>query len=89
MVRLFVRHPVTDFAQWKQAYDDFDIERQGMGVVNHAAYQAADDPNDVTVWHDFQSLEAAQGFAGSPRLKEVMDSAGVAGEPQIWFAVQA
>ena len=89
MVRLFVRHPVANFTQWKQAYDAFDSERNGMGVVDHAAYQAADDPNDVTVWHDFQSLETAQSFAGSPRLKEVMEGAGVAGEPQIWFTVQA
>ena len=89
MVRLFVRHPVTDFTQWKQAYDAFDVERQGMGVVGQAAYQAADDPNDVTAWHDFDNLETAQAFAGSPRLKEVMEAAGVAGEPQVWFAIPA
>lgn len=89
MVRLFVRHPVKNFDQWKQAYDDFDSERRGMGVVDHAAYQAADDPNDVTVWHDFKTLEEAKSFVGSERLKSVMDSAGVAGEPEMWFAAPA
>lgn len=89
MVRMFVRHPVSDFTTWKAAYDAFDEERRGMGVVGDAVFQAADDPNDVTAWHDFESLEAAQAFAGSPRLREVMAGAGVAGPPQIWFANQA
>ena len=89
MVRLFVRHQVSDFAHWKQAYDAFDGERQQMGVVGQAAYQAADDPNDVTAWHDFDNLEAAQAFAGSTRLRAVMEAAGVASEPQVWFGIPA
>lgn len=89
MVRMFVRHPVNDFATWKQAYDAFDDERKGLGVTGDAVFQVAGDPNDVTVWHDFESLEAAQAFADNPRLKEVMDDAGVAGPPDIWFTTQA
>lgn len=89
MVRMFVRHPVTDFAVWKKAYDDFDQERKGMGVTGDAVFRAVDDPNDVTAWHDFESFEAAQAFAGSPRLREVMEGAGVAGAPTIWFASRA
>jgi hypothetical protein len=85
MIRMFVRHPVSDFATWKQAYDDFDAERKGLGVVGDAVFQSAEDPNDVTVWHDFETLQSAQGFVGSERLREVMASAGVAGEPAIWF----
>lgn len=85
MIRLFVRHPVSDFGHWKQAYEDFNTERAGMGVKAHAVYQAVDDANDVTVWHDFENMESAQAFMGSPRLKEVMTAAGVAGEPTVWF----
>ena len=48
-------------------------------------YQAVDNPNDVTAYHDFETVEAAKAFAASPRLKEVMESAGVAGPPTIWF----
>jgi hypothetical protein len=25
MVRLFVRHKVTDYAKWRKVYDDFDV----------------------------------------------------------------
>ena len=89
MVRLYVRHPVTDYAAWRQVYDAFDAERQTFGVTGHAVYRALDDGNDVTVWHDFATREAAEAFAGSDRLREVMHRAGVAGEPTIWFVSEA
>jgi hypothetical protein len=31
MIRMFIRHPVEDYARWRQGYDDFDEERKGMG----------------------------------------------------------
>jgi hypothetical protein len=82
---MFVRHPVADFTQWKQAYNDFDAERKGMGVTGDAVFQSAEDPNDVTAWHDFETLQSARDFVESERLREVMSAAGVAGEPTIWF----
>ena len=85
MVRMYVRHQVEDYAAWRQAYDDFDATRTSMGVTGAAVYQALDDPNDVTVWHDFATAEAAQAFAGSAELRETMASAGVVGAPTIWF----
>ena len=89
MIRMFVRHTVTDFAAWKQAYDRFDSERMGMGVLGGAVFQSTDDPNDVTAWHDFETLESARAFIESARLREVMKEAGVAGEPTVWFATPA
>ena len=89
MVRLFVRHPVADYAAWRRVYDDFDAERQGMGVTDHAVYQSIDDPNDVTVWHDFEKREQAESFASSDRLREAMTQAGVQGQPSIWFVTEA
>jgi len=89
MVRLFVRHQVSDYTTWRTHYDAFDDERRGMGVVGDAVYRSVDDSNDVTAWHDFGTAEEAKSFASSPRLKEVMSEAGVAGEPTIWFVTQA
>ena len=85
MATLFVRHNVADFVQWKNAYDDFDAERKSMGVTSHGVYQADGSPNDVTAYHEFDSMEAAKAFAGSARLQEVMKNAGVQGTPDIWF----
>jgi len=88
MIRMFVRHPVADFGQWKKAYDSFDKARRAMGVTGHAVFQAAGEPNDVTVWHDFETLDSAQGFAKSQTLASVMKDAGVLGKPTIWFTKQ-
>ena len=85
MATLFVRHKVADYAKWRRAYGDFDAERHGMGVTSHGVYQLDGDPRDVTVYHEFKTLEAAGAFAGSPRLKQVMMQAGVEGVPDIWF----
>jgi len=88
MATLFVRHKVADFGQWKKAYDDFDAERKSMGVTSHGVYQADGAPNDITAYHEFDTMEAARAFAGSARLQEVMKSAGVEGAPDIWFATR-
>ena len=89
MIRMFVRHDVSDYGSWRAVYDGFDQERSGMGVKAQAVYQADGNATDVTVTHDFDDMASAQAFAGSPRLKEVMGEAGVAGAPQIWFTSPA
>jgi hypothetical protein len=76
-VRMYVRHDVTDYAAWRKIYDAFDAERRRLGVTAQAVYQSVDNPNDVTVWHDFKTSEAAKAFASSPNLKNAMQNAGV------------
>jgi quinol monooxygenase YgiN len=89
MATLFVRHDVEDFGRWKQAYDAFNVERESMGVIGHGVYQVEGKPNSVTIYHHFESMEAAKAFMGSDRLREVMMEAGVQGEPDVWFATKA
>jgi hypothetical protein len=88
MIRMFVRHDVEDYAKWRRAHDDFNDERNGMGVQGDAVYRSVDNENDITAYHDFDDVEAARAFAASSRLREVMEGAGVTSAPQIWFAEQ-
>lgn len=85
---LFVRHKVQDFTAWKAGYEAFEPERATMGVTSHGAYQSDEDPNEVTVYHHFDSMESAKAFAGSAKLKEAMEGAGVVGAPDMWFATR-
>lgn len=85
MTTLFVRHQVTDYANWKRAYDAFDSTRKDLGVTGDSVYRDADDSNSVIVTHTFENLNAAKAFASSEDLKSVMKQAGVAGPPEIWF----
>ena len=89
MTTLFVRHEMADYTAWRQAYDAFQPKARTLGVQADAVYQAADNPNEVTVTHDFATLEAAQAFAGSPELRTAMHDAGVVGAPTIWLAQRA
>jgi hypothetical protein len=89
MIRMFVRHDVADYGKWRQAYDAFDAERRGMGVRSAAVYRSAEKDTDVTITHDFDSLEAARALVGSPRLREVMTAAGVISVPTVWFTTLA
>jgi hypothetical protein len=89
MVRVFVRHSVADYARWRQEYDSFGQERGPLGVRGDAVFQTVDDPNEVTVWHDFDTLEQAQAFVTSDALMQAMNRAGVKDQPDIWFVIEA
>lgn len=84
-VRMFVRHRVASYSAWRGVYDEFDADRSGLGVIDQAVYQALDDPNDVTAWHDFSNREDAESFASSSQLRDAMQRAGVQGQPDVWF----
>jgi antibiotic biosynthesis monooxygenase (ABM) superfamily enzyme len=89
MATMFVRHKVKDFKAWKKTYDEFDTTRRGLGVTGDGVYQAEGNPNDVTVYHEFATLDAAKAFASSSELKNTMEKAGVVGAPDIWFTKKA
>lgn len=84
-VHMFIRHEVADYGTWKKVYDGFGATQKKMGVSAQAVYQSVDNPNDVTVTHDFHSLGQAKAFSASPELKSAMEKAGVKGAPQIWY----
>ena len=85
MVRWFVRHRVRDYVAWREVYDSFaDVQREG-GVRAEAVYQSVDDPNDLTVTHDFDDVETARAFFASPELRDAMMRAGVEGEPTLFL----
>jgi hypothetical protein len=89
MVTLFVRHTVADYDAWRRVFDDFGAMQSALGVASKAVYRGAEDTNEVTVTHDFATLEAAKAFTGSPELKAAMHDAGVTSAPTMWFATGA
>jgi hypothetical protein len=86
MATMFIRHTVSDYKAWRKVYDEVAPVRKTGGVTAQAVYQAADNPNDITVTHEFGSVAAAQAFAKGDELKKAMQRAGVVGAPTIWFA---
>ena len=86
---MFVHHEVADYGAWRKVYDAFGPTQKKLGVIYEAVYQSTEDPNDVTVIHDFHSVEKAKAFAASPELKAAMEKSGVKGAPQIWYTTKS
>jgi hypothetical protein len=85
MIRWFVHHRVRDYAAWRKVYDGFaDVQKAG-GVRAEAVFRSVDDPNDVTVVHDFDDVATAKAFFASPDLRDAMMRAGVEGEPELFL----
>ena len=78
---LAVNHDVADYDAWKQVFDDFD--KRGRGVTFHRVNRNVDDPNNITVVHGFESVEAARAFVADPELAAAMGRAGATSAPRI------
>lgn len=87
--RLFVHHEVADYAVWRKAFDAFAPTQKKLGVIGTSVYRTADNVNDVTVIHDFKTVEKAKAFATAPELKAAMEKAGVKGAPQVWITTKS
>ncbi len=87
-VRMFVRQEVADYAAWRAVYNDFEPTQFKMGVVFKAVFQSTDDPNDVTFFNDFRTVEEAKSFAASTEFKTTMEKGGAKGKPQIWYVTK-
>jgi hypothetical protein len=88
-VRMFIRHEVADYSAWRKVYNAFASTQRKLGVITQAVYQSIENPNDVTVTHDFKTTEKAKAFISAPELKSAMDKGGVKGTPQVWITTQA
>ena len=89
MTTMFIRHAVADYKAWRKIYDDFASVQKAKGVTAQAVYQDADNLNEITVTHDFATVEAARAFVNCEELKSTMQNAGVVGAPTIWFTNKA
>ncbi len=72
MVHVIVRHKVADFAKWKQAFDAYLNRRMAAGETGFRVFQSIDDPRDVTVFTDWESMEHARRFMQSDDLRKAM-----------------
>jgi hypothetical protein len=73
MTTLFVRHKVTDYANWKRAYDAFDATRREFGVIGDNVYRDTDDTSTVIVTHTFKDTSTAKAFVSSKNPKSAME----------------
>ena len=89
MIHMIVRHKVADYTRWKEAFDAHLGMRKANGEMGWRLFVSVDDPHELTVVTDWESLERARRFAASDDLKQAMQKAGVTDAPDIRFVEDA
>ena len=85
MAYSIARIKVRDFGVWMPQMEGFAEMRQGMGSRGSKVFQSADDPNDLVVVQEWDTLDNARKFGTSPALAAAMKNAGVLGEPEFVY----
>ena len=86
MTTLAVRHTVSDFDNWKSAFDGHSSVRASHGATSARVLH---DGNAVLVLIDFPDAASVQGFMADPSLAEAMAKGGVVGAPDVSVLVEA
>jgi heme-degrading monooxygenase HmoA len=85
MAHILVHHKVADYGKWKPVFDSHASFRSQNGSKGGTVFQNANDPNDVFILLEWESLESLQKFSQSDNLKEAMKESGVVGMPEVYF----
>ena len=86
MAHAIIRHRVKDYDTWKAGFDDFVAQRRAGGETAYQIFRPENDPDNLILHFEWDSLEHAQAFMDSAVLKEVMEKAGVVEAPEIYLA---
>ena len=62
MIIVRIEHAVPNFEKWKQAFDRDPADRKGSGVRRYQILRARDEPNDMMIDLELDSLGEAEAF---------------------------
>jgi quinol monooxygenase YgiN len=85
MMHVLVRHKVSDYNSWKDAFDAHLSTRKRAGETGFRVFHNADDPREVVLLLDWESMEGARKFMTSEDLRNAMAKAGVVGVPEVHY----
>ncbi len=89
MTHILVHHKIEDYKKWKPAFEAHASYRAENGSMGGKVFRNANDPNDLFVLLEINSIENAKKFVSSDSTKEAMKNAGVVGMPEIYFVEEA
>jgi heme-degrading monooxygenase HmoA len=79
MPYLLERHKVRDYARWREVFDADSAGREAAGCRGARIFRSADDPEEVVVLFEWDTLERARRRVESATLSQKFDEAGVSG----------
>jgi heme-degrading monooxygenase HmoA len=85
MQHVLVRLKLEDYAKWRPVFDGLAGFRKASGSKGGRLFQKSDNPNEVAILFEWESLEKARQFYQSDELRQVMQRAGVSGPPDVQY----
>jgi len=73
MAYVLIEHRVGDFETFRQVYLDDAQRRARRGSRGGVVYRVADEPGNVIVVLEWDTLEQAREFAGSLELEQALE----------------
>ena len=78
-------HKVEDYKKWKPVFDEHGSVRKKKGSKGAIIYRSSNDPNELVVITEWETLEDAKNFSMAEDLKISMKKAGVKGLPELYY----
>jgi quinol monooxygenase YgiN len=88
MAHVLIRHRVSKYDEWKEAFENFADVRKSAGEVSYQVMQHEEDSDNLYVLFEWDTVDKAREFLGSTRLRDAMQSAGVTETPEIQILKQ-
>ena len=85
MAHVLVRHKVADFSNWKETFDGSASFRKMGGSKGGVVFRNANDPAEVFVLLEWESMDKARQFMTNDALPKIMERAGVVDRPDAYF----
>jgi heme-degrading monooxygenase HmoA len=73
MAFVLIEHRVGDFEKFRSIYLDDASRREQLGSRGGVVYRVADDPDNVIVVLEWETVEQARAFAGSLELDQALE----------------
>jgi hypothetical protein len=79
MPYLLERHKVRDYDKWRAVFDEDTDNRAASGSRGARIFRSADDPSELMVLFEWESMEMARRRIESKAVSQKFEEAGVAG----------
>lgn len=76
---------VDDFDLWKAAFDDLRSTLKTAGSKGEFVFRNADNPNQITVMSEIDSLEKARAFVAADALPKAVQHSGAQGHVHVYL----
>jgi heme-degrading monooxygenase HmoA len=73
MAFVLIEHQVGDYETFREVYEDDADRRRRFGSLGGQVFRAAEDPQNVIVLLEWDTIERARDFAGSLELHQAME----------------